>query len=126
MDAWRKVDTYFPSSRPQNIFIVTGQLLTNEFCISHKEYGSDPCEVKIKTQTKLPDSVDPDVILSYGLKDVVGSIGFEQVFRKEINDSNEYSIVLEVFNSPRIQQFRPKGALRERVEHYYRYALPHR
>ena len=123
LDVWKRVDSYFPESKPEGLFLVTGQLLTSEFCISHKEYGASTCEVILNLVRDPPPILSPQEILSYGCDRVVGLTGFEQVLKKEEGDTRKYSIFLETFYSPRIHQFEFKKGqtIRARVGSFVRW-----
>jgi len=120
MHAWRRIDCYFSNLKPKSIFIVTGQTLSMEYSISHKEYGSTASEVIVETSTEIPPIVDASILASYGCKRVVASTGFEEVYRKDLNNSRQYSIVLQIHTSTRIQRFQMKKPLRARVESCYK------
>lgn len=107
--AWKKVRAYFLGQIPSKIFIVTGQILTKEYFISHKHYGMTACEVELESDSDLPTAIDTAEIKGIegqGVKTVVPVSGFEQVRRSSPTDIREYSIILKVRESAPTQWFR--------------------
>jgi len=63
--AWKMVDIYYPSISPNTVFLMVGQVLTNEFHICHKRHGSAPCEVKLSSEIEMPDEPDLRTLQSF-------------------------------------------------------------
>ena len=113
--AWKKVRAYFLGQTPSKIFIVTGQILTKEYFISHKRYGMTACEVELEGYGDLPtwiNTAEIKEIVGQGVRRVVPLSGFEQVRRSSPTDTREYSIILEVRESAPTQWFRPSSKTR--------------
>ena len=120
--AWKRVRSYFPNSNVKEIFCVTGQTLSDEYSISHQEYGESGFEVQLEGMAQLPPIINSETIVTHCCRNVVASIGFEQVARKStiLSTSPMYSVILQVFRSSRIQYFNLVKPLRARVESYYK------
>jgi len=105
--AWKMVDIYYPSVSPNTLFLVVGQVLTNEFHISHKTHGSAPCEVRISSDIAMSDEPDFTTLQSFGIEGVHPSFGFEKCRRGVQGNNGElFSIVLDWYPSTRVQRFR--------------------
>ena len=95
--AWAYVNAS-SNTRPSNIFLVTGQILTTEYAISHQDRGSSTCEVYIDANAEVPSLVKSHVLTGYGFQKVSASVGF-QVAMKKLDDNDFHSIFLKVFKS---------------------------
>ena len=105
--AWKMVDIYYPSISPNTLFLVVGQVLTNEFHISHKTHGSVPCEIRISSDIEISDEPNITTLQSLGIQRVNPCFGFEKCRRRIQGNSGEfYSIVLDWYPSTRVQRFR--------------------
>ena len=94
---------------PSKIFNVTGQILTKEYFISHKQYGMTACEVELEGYGDLPTGINTaeiKEIIGQGVRKVVPVSGFEQVRRSSPTDIREYSTILEVREAAPTQWFR--------------------
>ena len=74
--AWIAVEVRFASSRPDRIFLVTGQTLTLEYAITHQEQEYSACEASVETTAGVPSVVEANVFLGHSLHNASASVGF--------------------------------------------------
>lgn len=98
--AWKWVKALYDSP-PSSIFLVTGQILTPEYAISHQEEGSSACEVVVEAKVGIPQMVDINLSVGYALGKVTVSSGFDVIKKKEGDKEDEelYSIFLDIVPS---------------------------
>ena len=75
--AWEWVNAVYHDSRPDNIFLVTGQTLTPEFAIAHQQERAVDCEVLLAPQVGIPEIVEAKGVLGYQFQNVSASLGFK-------------------------------------------------
>lgn len=123
--AWEYVHTFFFNNRPDSIFLVLGQTLTDEYSICHLEAGSSSCEVSIEPSVNLGQLVKAHVGLGYGLKKASASIGFR--IQRENNENTNIlplsSIYLQIYESFPLRrlQIMMKTTLSDRIERMFKY-----
>jgi hypothetical protein len=93
--AWAYVNAS-SGSRPNKIFLVTGQTLTTHYAICHQERGVSTCEVHVEADVEVPAIVNASVMTGYSWGRVSASTGF-QVMTKNNNDL--HSVFFKVFES---------------------------
>ena len=93
--AWMWANTY-GASRPNKIFLVTGQTLTNEWAIAHVQDGSLECELHVEPGEGVPQSLDvkSQCVLGYPFRRVSPSRGF--IERRFPDPAAMYSVYFEV------------------------------
>lgn len=107
--AWEWVNAVYGDSRPDKIFLVTGQTLTTEYAISHHESQPVCCEIVVEGSGGLPTSFDANRRLGYyDLRRVSATAGFDLVRRRQQgNDSpTQWTVFLEVFESKPLKRIR--------------------
>ena len=120
MHAWKAVNSYF-RSRPDKIFLVTGQTLTSKYALSHKQHVTSECEIYIESNAGVPIAAEANVLLGRTLKKVSASMGFES--HSPTNGSERlYSIFLETYESYPTHVMGPKRLL-SKLKDMYTYAL---
>lgn len=92
------VNSYFTSGRPEKIFLVTGQTLTSEYAISHKEQMMSECEVYLEVSAGVPVIAEANILLGYTLKKASAAMGFEN-HSPVSNPGRLYTIFLETYES---------------------------
>ena len=97
--AWKYVNTYFRHQLPSNIFLVTGQTLTDEFSITYQENESTDCKIILEPYLGIPQTVNAKPILGYNIEKASASIGFEVVLKKGQESCPLYSVYLEEYKS---------------------------
>lgn len=121
-NAWERVNTYYKSERPKEIFLVVGQYLTSSYAVAHKKYGSLECEVIIESSIQLPTVVEGNLLGSISIKKAYADSGFEYMFTKsEDEDRPKYSIILDTYKSKSGPLQRLKRNLKTRVKEQYQY-----
>lgn len=80
--AWTWVNAS-TSTRPENIFLVTGQTLATEYAISHVDTASSSCAISFKAAVKIPEAVDASFLLGNDVKSIAASVGFEDIKKPE-------------------------------------------
>jgi hypothetical protein len=118
--AWKMVDIYHPSLSPNTIFLVMGQVLTNEFHIGHKWHANAPCEVRISSDLEIPNEPDIRTLQSFGIQTVTPGIGFEKCRRKLEGNAESFSIVLDWYPSARVRRFRLQESFSVPLESIFR------
>jgi hypothetical protein len=103
--AWVNATAY---RRPTCIFLVTGQILTDEYAISHQQSGSLTCSVSVGANVEVPNVISSDVLLGTAFKKVEVGPGFQLRMEKSPNDVL-HSIFLKVRESKPISRMRKKG-----------------
>lgn len=110
MKAWVAANSYFAANRPKRLFLVTGQTLTSEYSITHKEGLANECEIHLEANAGVPIVAEANLLLGYNVKRVSASIGFEvrsQTF-DQMSQRRLYSVFLNVFESAPINIIRSK------------------
>ena len=122
MNAWERVNAYYESARPKEIFLVVGQYMTSSYADAHKKYGSLECEVTLESSIQLPCVIERNISANLGIKKAYAEDGFEYVFTKSGEESpNMYSIILDTYKSKSGPLQRLKCSLATRVEQQYQY-----
>jgi len=121
MNAWERVNAYYESERPKEIFLVTGQYLASSYAVAHKTFGSLECEVVLESNVQIPNVVEGNVSAGFSIKKAHAEEGFEYIFRKrEDQDASQYSIILDTYRAKSGPLQRLKGrSLKTRVEEQY-------
>jgi hypothetical protein len=121
---WEFVTAHYGRRRPQKIFLVTGQTLTNEYWISHQEQRSVGCEVFIGGEAGIPNIIEGHTYWGYGIGRVRASRGFEIEGRRS-NDGTErlHSIFFQTeYSSSPINRFgrlKPNSPQARNIETMY-------
>ena len=122
--AWEWVNATYPKARPDTIFLVTGQTLTDEYDITHQEKAHSRCEVLLERD---PNIESPEIeVLGYKFHTATGFFGFETRRRKSPTDTGKsrlYSVFLEIHESKPIKRIRFEPALRARLEDMFKLPL---
>ena len=127
MHAWTRINAYYESERPKEIFLVVGQHLCPAYAIAHKKYGSFECEVILEASAEFPNVVEPSTVANINITKAHATAGFENVVSKSpANGTTEYTFILHTYNpkSGPLQRFK-KRSLRTRIEEQYQYASIH-
>jgi hypothetical protein len=95
--AWAYVNACC-DTRPDEIFLVTGQTLTNQYSICHQEQQSLNCEVHIEGDLNVPDVVNTNLLTGFGLTRVSASTGFQTMMDRS-GEGRSHSIFLNVSKS---------------------------
>lgn len=120
MNAWERVNAYYGSTRPKEIFLIVGQYLTTSYATAHKVFGALECEVVIESNVQLPTVVEGEVLGRLGIRKAYAQEGFEYVMKKcGEQDPTNYSIILDTYKvkSGPLQRF--TRSLKTRVEEQY-------
>jgi hypothetical protein len=110
MKAWVAVNSYFAANRPKKLFLVTGQTLTSEYSITHKQALQNECEIHLEANAGVPVVAEANMLLGYNVKRVSASVGFEVCSQKfdQMSERRLYSVFLEVYESDPINFIRSK------------------
>jgi len=119
MHAWKAVNSYFGSKRPDKIFLVTGQTLASKYALSHKQHVTSECEIYIEPNSGVPIAAETKVLLGYTLKKASASMGFESHSPTSGVDQL-YSIFLETYESSPIHIMNTKRLV-HKLKDMYRY-----
>lgn len=96
--AWKWANT-FHNSRPDKIFLVTGQTLTNEWAIAHYQTNSSECEILLELGAGVPANLDVNMHLGYGFQRATAYVGFNEHQPASDDNSMLYSVFFEVIES---------------------------
>src|SRR5437773_10102892 len=96
---WKWVKALYHTP-PSSIFLVTGQILTPEYAISHLEEGTRTCEVVVEAKVGVPSIIDTKCLVGYAFERESISAGFDIVNKKKDDEDGVlYSVFLEVVRS---------------------------
>ena len=124
MNAWERVNAYYQSERPKEVFLIVEQYLTTSYATAHKTYGAIDCEVVIESIIQLPSIVEGDILGSFGIRKAYAQVDFEYVVTKcGEQDPTNYSIILDTYKtkSGPLQHF--KRNFKTRVADQYKQVL---
>lgn len=94
--AWKWANT-FGRERPNKIFGVSGQTLTNEYSIAHHQGNSSECEILVEPNISIPKVAEVSSVLGHQCRKASASIGFND--HRSGDDSSMYSVFFEVIES---------------------------
>jgi hypothetical protein len=99
--AWEWVNALYrdSDSRPNKIFLVTGQTLTPEFDIAHQEDHAMDCEILVEPKVGVPKIIEAHAILGYQFRKVSASLGFRSSGPASSDQPVLYSVFIETFDS---------------------------
>lgn len=120
--AWEWVNATCQINRPSRIFLVTGQTLTDEFDITHKEENHSGCELSLEPNVGVPQLADLDAVFGYRFNKASAFSGFEVSRKPDDGTSRQYSVFLELYESRPIRRIRFEPTFRARLEHTFRYS----
>jgi hypothetical protein len=109
LNAWTAIDTYFHDSRPEKIFLIKGQTLTDEWAISHGDQGTASCEFSIEAGGDLPGFIRGHASLGHFVHKVTASSGFREMKRDSPDEPRYYSVFVEVMESKPLKRFQTKS-----------------
>jgi hypothetical protein len=120
--AWEWIYATFPDERPDKIFLVTGQTLTDEFDITHQEKAHSKCEVILETTHDISLDAQEMEGLGYKFDRASAFFGFEVSRRADPKDktSKLHSVFLELHDSKPIKRIRFDPTLRARLEDMFK------
>ena len=96
--AWKWANT-FGASRPNKIFLVTGQTLTNEFAIAHLRDDNSEIEIVMEPNVGLANAVAINPRVGYHVSRATASMGFSEYRPASQDDSRLYSVFFETIES---------------------------
>src|SRR5947207_10010307 len=95
--AWKWVSTFPARERPNKIFGVWGQYLTNEYSIAHQDGTSSGFEILVRSGLGIPQTGEVSGLVGYHCQHASALLGFTEYRGGE--DSTKYSIFLQVIES---------------------------
>jgi len=107
--------------RPEKIFLVTSQILTSEYFITHHSSGSSTCNIEVAVNSEMPPLGQAKVLTGYECESVKPSAGFQLVKKKCGNEM--HSIFFKVYES-RPTSFIRKASLLQRLLQVHTYVPP--
>jgi hypothetical protein len=116
--AWEWVNLTYPDDRPEKIFLVTGQTLTDEFYITHQHKGHSRCEVIVQGNGDVCQNVTNG--LGYTYDSATAFFGFEVSRRSQGPDDQLFSIFLETYESRPIKMIRFEPFLLARLDDMFK------
>jgi hypothetical protein len=121
--AWVAVNAIVPNSRPESIFLVTGQTLTTEYSITHQSEERSGCDIFLSANAEVPSIIQANAHLGYGYQKVTASSGFEvRTNASEDARYKHYSVYLQVHKSfPQKQWSVFPKSLKVRLEDMFMY-----
>lgn len=124
--AWEYVHTFFNNARPDSIFLVIGQTLTDEYFICHLENISSSCEVSIEPNVNITHLGEGNLRLGYGLEKARASLGF-WIHKSGSNENPDslplFSVYLQMYESFPIRRIQviTGTVLNDRIGSMFRY-----
>jgi hypothetical protein len=97
--AWEYVNAVFGDSRPSTIFLVTGQTMTSEYWICHKQDGVKKCHILLEPGVGIPQILDATVHAGYQFERATAYLGFNIVHKASEDHSRLFSIYLQHYAS---------------------------
>ena len=114
--AWEYVNTVFEESRPSKIFLVTGQTMTSEYSICHREQGVNKCEIMLEPSARVPQILDATVHIGYQFERVSAYVGFNVVHKASEENPRLYSVYLQCYESKPRKRIAFEAARSSRLE----------
>ena len=107
--AWEWVNARSDRNRPQKIFLVLGQTMTNQYAISHYAEETSTCEVHLRADADFPSIAKLSVLTGYSWGEVSTSAGFQFMKPRDNRLHSVFFNVLEsypttLFSKPRSQK----------------------
>ena len=96
--AWKWANT-FGNARPNRIFLITGQTLTNEWAIAHQQNESTDCEILLEPSSGIPQLFEINGHLGYRYSSASASIGFNEYRPSSTTLTSLHSVYLEIIES---------------------------
>ena len=118
-NAWAAINAYFGHQRPKEIFLVTGQILTSEYHITHTQDAISECEVHIEGNSGSTLITQENTLLGNRIKAVSANGGFENRAPVSASAHAAYSVFLQLYRSHPILPIRK--TLTPRLEEIYKY-----
>src|SRR5579859_1147161 len=98
MNAWERVNAYYESARPKEIFLVTGQYLSSSYAVAHKSFGSLACDVVLESNIQIPTVIEGSPCASFAITKAYVEAGFEYVISSSgAGTPTQYSIILDAY-----------------------------
>lgn len=110
--AWMWANT-FGEERPNKIFLVSGQTLTNEYSIAHSQEGGAEVEIVLEPSLGLPNAIEVNPRFGYQFSRASAQTGFSHGMSAS---DKLYSIFFEVIESSPIKVLPTKRRLSVRIE----------
>ena len=95
--AWKWVNTYPERERPDRIFGIWGQYLTNEYSIAHQQGTSSECEILVNSSFGISQTTQVSALMGHRCQYASASAGFTEY--RGGDDLTKYSIFLQVMES---------------------------
>jgi hypothetical protein len=122
---WDFVTTFEGDKRPRIIHLVTGQILTNEYHITHQQNSMSGCTISVKSAPSVPIKLKKGEYFMCSNDNLRATSGFEVY---SAGSDKLYSIFFETDVSSPINRFSfkyPKSNLRsgsvKRIYEYFRF-----
>lgn len=112
--AWKWANT-FGSSRPNKIFLITGQTLTNEYAIAHIQEENSEIEIIFEPKVGVAQAIEIDPSIGYHVSRATASAGFSEYRPASADVSRLYSVFFEVIESTPINFISPEHKLSCRI-----------
>lgn len=118
--AWKWANT-FGASRPNKIFLITGQTLSNEFAIAHIQEDNSEIEITLEPKLEVSQTIEISPSIGYHVSRAKASAGFSEYRPASSNVSRLYSLFFEVIESTPIHFISPDHKLTYRISDAFKY-----
>ena len=120
--AWKWANT-FGASRPNKIFLITGQTLSNEFAIAHIQEDDSEIEIILEPKAGVAQAVEINPSIGYHVSRAKASAGFCEYRPASSDVSRLYSLFFEIIESTPINFISTEHKLSCRISEAFTYVI---
>jgi hypothetical protein len=120
--AWKWANT-FGASRPNKLFLITGQTLSNEFAIAHIQEEDAEIEIILEPKAGLAQAVEINPSVGYHVSHARASAGFSEYRPASSDVSRLYSLFFEIIESTPVNFISPEHGLSCRISEAFKYVI---